>query len=227
MIVRERVLEALSTVRDPELDEPITELGFVESLEIEETTVAVTLRLPTYFCAPNFAYMMAADAKEAVFGVAGVTGVRVALADHFASNEINDGLARELGFDETFEGDTAGGGLTDLRDLFNRKAFIARQEKLARSVADEDSVARMVLSDLPATEETAAYLERRALLGLDTSANAPFLVTPDGTPIASDSVHDHLKFARAVRVTIEGNAGFCKGLLATRYGMPQPEEAMT
>jgi hypothetical protein len=53
MIDAGRVLEALSTVRDPELDEPITELGFVERVEISGGTVSVKLVLPTFFSAPN------------------------------------------------------------------------------------------------------------------------------------------------------------------------------
>ena len=50
------LLEALGEVRDPELDEPITALGFVASAEVSDDGEAeVHLRLPTYFCAPNFA----------------------------------------------------------------------------------------------------------------------------------------------------------------------------
>jgi len=43
------VLAALSTVRDPELDEPITTLGFVASCTVSaEGQAQVRLRLPTY-----------------------------------------------------------------------------------------------------------------------------------------------------------------------------------
>jgi metal-sulfur cluster biosynthetic enzyme len=55
---------ALDAVLDPELDEPITDLGFVKSLTVDGTRVTVHLRLPTSFCAPNFAYLMASDAKD-------------------------------------------------------------------------------------------------------------------------------------------------------------------
>jgi len=58
-----QVTEALSAVRDPELDEPLTDLGFVKDVRIDGGQVTVTLWLPTYYCAPNFAYMMAVDAK--------------------------------------------------------------------------------------------------------------------------------------------------------------------
>ena len=65
------ILAALGSVRDPELDEPITDLGFVTDLEVGEGEVRVRLRLPTYFCAPNFAYLMVADARAAVESVPG------------------------------------------------------------------------------------------------------------------------------------------------------------
>ena len=56
---------ALSAVVDPELDEPITDLGFVRSLVVTPAgNVKCSLRLPTSFCAPNFAYLMASDAKD-------------------------------------------------------------------------------------------------------------------------------------------------------------------
>ena len=70
--MREDVLTALSAVRDPELDEPITTLGFVASCTVSADGQArVRLRLPTYFCAPNFAFLMVADAYDAVSAVDG------------------------------------------------------------------------------------------------------------------------------------------------------------
>ena len=52
---------------DPELDEPITTLGFVGACVVSAGgDVEVRLRLPTPQCAPNFAYLMAADARAAV-----------------------------------------------------------------------------------------------------------------------------------------------------------------
>ena len=67
------VLAALGTVYDPELDEPITALQFVASCEVaDDGAVSVRLRLPTPQCAPNFAFLMAADARDAVRTVPGV-----------------------------------------------------------------------------------------------------------------------------------------------------------
>jgi Iron-sulfur cluster assembly protein len=50
------LLAALATVRDPELDEPITSLGFVAAGRLDaDGTAEIRLRPPTYLCAPNFA----------------------------------------------------------------------------------------------------------------------------------------------------------------------------
>ena len=86
MISQARVLEALATVIDPELDEPITTLGFVGSCYVsDDGDVDVRLRLPTPQCAPNFAFLMASDAREAVRRVSGVGEVGVLLEDHYTA----------------------------------------------------------------------------------------------------------------------------------------------
>lgn len=222
------VLDALSGVRDPELDEPITDLKFIADLQVAEDAVAVRLRLPTPFCAPNFAYLMAADAREAVLSVPGVQRARVVLDDHHASNEINAGMSDERGFEATFPGETEGESLDELRTIFRRKSFVSRQERLCRALLAEGhtpaELARMRLGEVPDSGAKEKYLSRREELGLDASAGAPLLVDPDGNPVPEDAVVEHLRFARLTRVSIEGNAGMCRGLLATRYGIPDPEE---
>jgi metal-sulfur cluster biosynthetic enzyme len=228
VITREKVLDALSGVRDPELDEPITDLDFVSELEIDGGAVSVRLRLPTYFCAPNFAYLMVADAKAAVLAVPGVERARVVLDDHYASEQINAGMAEEQGFEGTFPGETTGEDLEELRAIFRRKSFVSRQEKLCRVLlADGRSpaeLAGMRLAEVPPSGSLEKYLERRAELGLDTSPEAPLVVDPDGRRVPREAVVEHLRFARTVRVSIEGNAGLCRGLLATRYDIREKEE---
>ena len=226
-----QVAAALSTVRDPELDEPLTDLGFVKDVRIDGGQVTVTLWLPTYFCAPNFAYMMAVDAKEAVGAVDGVTDVAIRLIDHHASDEINSGLDAGKDFDETFPIDTAGEGLAEVRQRFDRKAFVARQQEVYRQLTENGmepaEILGLTIGDLPDTTEARRYLDRRARVNLDTSDGAPFLVNLDGKAVTAETLDRHLIFARTVSVSIEGNASFCKGLLATRYGLPEPKEAMT
>jgi len=231
MIAEERISDALSTVRDPELDEPITDLGFVKEVRIDGGSVTVTLWLPTYFCAPNFAYIMAVDAKSAVGAVDGVTDVAIRLIDHQQADEINDGLAAGKDFDETFPDDTAGEGLAEVRKRFDRKAFVARQQEVYRQLAasgmEPGDILGLTVGDLPDTPETRRYLDRRARVGLDTSAEAPFLLDLEGKAVTAENLDRHLIFARTVSVSIEGNASFCRGLLAVRYGLPELKEATT
>jgi metal-sulfur cluster biosynthetic enzyme len=217
------VLGALRRVRDPELDEPITDLGFVTEVEVGEGTVRVRLRLPTYFCAPNFAYLMVADAREAVESVPGAGRAEIVLEDHHASDEINAGVAAGRGFAGTFPGE-ATGELDELRLVFRRKAFLSRQERLARSLLDAgistEQLSTMRLGDLEDGDEARTYVERRAELGLPVGPDAFLLVDPMGARGPADRVVAALRFAQTVRISIEGNASFCRGMLATRYGLP-------
>jgi metal-sulfur cluster biosynthetic enzyme len=226
MIERAELERALATVRDPELDEPITELGFVEGVDVDGAAVEVRLRLPTYFCAPNFAFLMAADARAAVERVAGVQRARIVLLDHFTAAQINAGVAGGLGFADAFPGE-ADGELAELRALFDRKAFLVRQERLCRVLMDDgwevDALGELRLGELPEAPERERYLERRAGLGLDLGTGAPFLVRPNGDPVTPAGARQFLRFARTVRVSIEGNGELCRGLLATRYGVEQRE----
>ena len=228
MVDAARILDALSAVRDPELDEPITELGFVSGLEMKGEAVNVRLRLPTYFCAPNFAYLMVADARKAILSVPGVRWAKVVLDDHYASDEINGGVNEGQGFDGAFPGETEGPNLGELRSIFQRKSFVSRQEKLCRTLLaggrTPAELVQMQVGDLPPTDEAEKYLKRRAELGLDVSPGATLIVDPDGRKVPEEAVVEHLRFARTVRVSIEGNAGLCRGLLATRYGLGEKEE---
>ena len=223
---RDAVLAALGTVRDPELDESLTELGFVSEVQVDGGTVRARLRLPTYWCAPNFAYLMAADADIALRSVPGVRRVEVLLDDHFASDEINHGIAERRSFQRSFEG-LADDELDELRLLFRRKALVARQQRLLRALLDQgttvEQLGRLRLGDLAPSPELEAYRQRRAELGLDTSPAAPLVVDTDGNPIPAELLEAHLRVARLTRVSIEGNAGFCRGMLATRYQLPLHE----
>ena len=197
--------EALGTVVDPELDQPITELGFVSKAVVVTGHAYVRLRLPTYFCAPNFAYLMVADAYDAVRAVPSVTTVDVRLDDHFAADEINAGVAASAGFAGTF-GES--GDLDELRLTFRRKAYLASVDRLLVF-----SGAAATIADVPPSPALDAMLRRRAALGLDCSPGAPLLLDEHGgelTPL-------RLRHARSVRLSIDGNAGFCRGLLRTRY----------
>jgi metal-sulfur cluster biosynthetic enzyme len=230
------VRAALGTVVDPELDEPITDLGFVRSVAVVGSDVEVHLRLPTSFCAPNFAWLMASDAQEAVAAVPGVDRVVVELDDHHDSDLINRGLATGAGYRGTFAHE-AEESLDELRATFRRKAHTAAMERAVTALlrADrslsEDAVHDLTLGDLPAgAPTTEALLRRRATLGLPLAPGAPVLVDADGTRPSRESAPLHLRKARSVRISIDGNAHFCRGLLATRYPgaeadqVPRPDD---
>src|SRR5882724_7928089 len=137
MTVSERVYAALDTVRDPELDESVVALDFVASCAVSDSgAVEVHLRLPTYFCAPNFAFLMVADAYDAVMAVNGVTRASILLDDHFASHTINEGVAARAGFVASFQGE-AQDELAELRANFLHKAVLAGQDRVARPLLAE------------------------------------------------------------------------------------------
>jgi hypothetical protein len=66
--------------------------------------------------------------------------------------------------------------------------------------------------------------ELRAELGIDASPDAPAFVTGDGTPVSAADVPRFLRFARLVARSLEGNGHLCRGLLKTRYDLPDQEE---
>src|ERR1700726_3632365 len=82
------LLQQLARVLDPELDEAILDLGFVRSVQLRAGHASVALRLPTSWCAVNFAYLMAEDIRGALLMVEGVRRVTIRLGDHCAAEEI-------------------------------------------------------------------------------------------------------------------------------------------
>ena len=216
----EAVLNALADVRDPELDTSLVELGFVAGVEVGAGTVRVSLRLPTCWCAPNFAYLMVADARQAILAVPGVCEATVTLVDHFAADQLNRAVAAGEPFSRAFP-EQAEGELDDLRTTFRRKALAGRQHRLCRRLLAQgwtaERLAGATLGEAPDTREAAAYRRARSDLGIAADAAAPLLVDEDGRPVRAEAVTDHLRRLRLVSVSVENNAAFCRGLLATRY----------
>ena len=220
--------DALGAVVDPELDEPITDLGFVRSLTVTPAgNVKVHLRLPTSFCSPNFAYLMASDAKDVLMKLGWARRVVVELDDHHDSAIINTGLAADAGYRGTF-GHEADESLDELRETFRRKAHTAAMERcltgLLRADPDrtEASVGDVTLGDLPDDDAKATLLTRRSRLGLSTAPESLVLVDHAGRSYDAAAVPMALRRARSTRISIDGNAHFCRGLLRTRYGDEPP-----
>jgi metal-sulfur cluster biosynthetic enzyme len=229
------VLSALAAVRDPELDQPITTLGFVASAVVSaEGDAQVRLRLPTYFCAPNFAFLMVADAYDAVSAVDGVRTVQVVLDDHFAAEAINGGVAARAGFARSFEGQAAG-ELDQLRTDFLRKAVMAGTDQVCRplltSGTEPAALARMTLGQVPPSPALGRLRQRRAELGLPAGQEARLVIDPvTGAAVDPGALPLHLRRARVTAISIEANAGICQGMLQERYGTAgagQDEESGT
>ncbi|NAZ85908.1 metal-sulfur cluster assembly factor [Kineococcus indalonis] len=223
VLARTDVTAALGGVVDPELDEPITDLGFVRSVDLgPEGAVEVHLRLPTSFCSPNFAYLMASDAKDALSALPGAGCVVVELDDHHDSDLINAGLAADAGYRGTFRHEALD-SLDELRATFRRKAHTAAAERCltallrARPQLREEDLGEVVLADLPDDGTTAALRRRRTALGLPDEPGAPVLLDDDGHRVPREQVPLRVRRARSVRISVDGNAHFCRGLLRTRY----------
>ncbi len=228
MTTRADVLDALGTVYDPELDEPITSLRFVTACEVSAAgDVDVRLRLPTPQCAPNFAYLMAADARTAVRRLPEVGEVTVVLEDHYTGDEINAAVGRGDAFAEAFPGETTG-DVGALRGLFQRKALLARQSRLCEALlaggaTPEDVTARRV-ADLPDDQNARRCIELREQLGIPSQHDAPAFVRPDGELIEAADLRHWLRTARLMRTSLEVNGGICRSLLRIRYGLADGKE---
>lgn len=230
-MVRERVIDALAEVYDPELDEPITRLGFVSSCEVSPGgDVEVVLRLPTPQCAPNFAFLMAADARAVVRRLPEVGEVTIRLEDHYTGDEINAAIGRGDGFAGAFPGETADDDLASLRELFLRKALVGRESRLCEMLladgATAEQIAALRLTDMPDVPDARRCMELRRRLGLESDPDSPAFVLPSGAPVAATELKRWLRMARLVRMSLEVNGGICRSLLQVRHGVEidDPEE---
>ena len=219
----EQVQACLATVMDPELDESVTELGFVTEVVVHgDGAVHIGFRLPTYWCAANFAFLMADDMRRVVRALPWVTRVQVELHEHMYAEAINQGVADGAGFQAAF-GAAAEGGLEALRRTFLLKAFQRRQEALLQHLLDAGfEAAALVALDLLALQclvldaegdlLAERYLERRPVVGGEPRA----FVDTEGHAIAADALPGHVRNLRRVGVNAEFNGALCRGLLAVR-----------
>jgi metal-sulfur cluster biosynthetic enzyme len=229
MLTRETVLDALSVVKDPELDEPITDLGFVESLEITDRDVSVRLRLPTSFCAPNFAYLMASDSMDALKSIPDVGKLEVLLDGNTDSDRINSGIAEGLSFVEAYSNE-AEEELDELRLMFQVKAHLAALERVMTFLSREyayvpEQMLELTVGELPEARVVDALLNRRADIGLPNDSDQYILVDDKNNRWDPDSLESQMRFAKATRVSVDGNAHFCRGLLRTRYPGSDEDQA--
>jgi len=223
------VWDRLSLVTDPELDESVTELGFVERVTIDnDGGVDIVFRLPTYWCSANFAFLMADDMRRAVSTLPWVREARPQLRDHMVAEEINRGVREGKSFAEALKDFAPGGSLDDLREKFRRKAFERRQEVIIlalHGVGYEDpAICRMNLGSFDevnfgseeVTRQKARYRELLVKRGLACLPDDRALVTYEGRSIKHHELASYLQRLRGVRINMEFNSSLCRGLLAVR-----------
>jgi metal-sulfur cluster biosynthetic enzyme len=219
--VEGRVWEALGQVRDPELDEPVTSLGFVHEWGVDAGVARVSLRLPTYYCAPNFVWMMVADAYDALLSVDGVERAEVRVEDHFAADEIN---RRTTGATETPERPP---DLDTLRRTFRVKAYVVAMERVCRGLRRGETtlaqLADVALGDVPSTRDLERLVRCRIALGVRIDRRSPLLLDEHGQLIRAGDLGGWLRRAQTIRVSMEGNTELCQALLRSRYHLADLE----
>ncbi|MCF7553711.1 iron-sulfur cluster assembly protein [Pseudonocardia sp. WMMC193] len=221
-LIRALVWSALETVHDPELDEPVAELGFVTEIVVRELmpgpygVVLVRLRLPTRFCASASATVMVADVADAVRAVPEILEAEIRLEDHVAADEINRrvGSPSRPGSASAARDDE----LAELRRAVEERAHLACLARACERLLAEgwtvDRLAEARVGDLP-EDAGARLLRRRDVLGLSPDPGALLLVDAGD----ASSEHHHIRTlqrARAVRTGHEHNAALCRTLQTRR-----------
>jgi hypothetical protein len=173
---------------------------------------------------------MGADARRVARAVPGVRHVAVTLEDHYTGDEINAALGRGHGFTAAFPGETDDDDLEALRELFTRKALIARQATVCQAMlaggATPDEVVDATVAGLPDSPEARRALELRARLGIAAAPESPAFVLPNGEPLSLGQLTRWLRMARLVQTSLEANGGICRSLLQVRHQLAtEPEES--
>ncbi len=249
-ITEATIYAAIADVLDPELDEPLVKLGFIDRVQVDGPEVIITFKLPTYWCSPNFAYLMAGDLRKKAYSVPGVQNVRVALVDHCTEDEITNAVNQGLSFSEAFPDEAPEDAhLENLRGIFLRKGFLMRQDALLRKMLkvglDEATIAKVRMADITIDESAdvafltvqgqtihlegvghnaALYLSRRASLCLPLAPADPLIIDDEGRPLQAGGLKEFLRRSRSIRMSIMVNTTLCKGLFRTRYGQNKPIE---
>ncbi len=244
VVDHETIRDAIRPVLDPELDESIVDLGYIDEIDItanEASEVAVTVRftLPTAWCSPAFAWMMADGAKEAAESVSGVTHAEIELRDHMHETEINTGINEGRSFAESFP--DADGGLESVRATLDHKARLARQhdaiEALTEAGLSPTQLVALSESDLDRTadggqyhillgegsfgvtvdaEPIDEYLQMAAEDGCLDGPEEPMFRTPEGDIIPEEMFDMVQHRARSAKVNLNGQGTVCEALNESR-----------
>lgn len=220
----------LQAVTDPELDESVVAMGFVERAEImADGSVEVEFRLPTYWCSPNFAFLMLDDIRLCLEGLPWQPHYRIRLLDHVLDAEINAGLAAGKRFGDIVDRLAPDADIVGLRALFSMKAFKRRQEAVVlglRAIGlGEDAILSLTDSALAALATDQADLAEPAQryrtawqqrFPQDDGSSLAFR-TWEGAAITTAVFPAYMAELRSVRINMEFNGALCRGLKQSRY----------
>src|SRR5712691_4791894 len=227
-ITEAQVYAAIADVLDPELDEPLVKLGFIDRVQVDGPDVTVVFKLPTYWCSPNFAYLMAGDLRARIRALPGIRTARVELLDHCAEDEITTSINQGKSFAEAFADEVAEDeNLEELRRIFLRKGFLMRQDRLLRQMLkaglDEATLLSLQVEDLIVDERanqacvatpqgavclegagltTGAYLRKGSVIGLFQTKNDLLITDDTGQPVVPGGLQEYMRRSRSVRLNI-------------------------
>jgi metal-sulfur cluster biosynthetic enzyme len=237
--LKQSVLQALSTVTDPELDEPITDLGFVKDLSVsDDGRVSLDLVTSTFWCSPNFVFMMLEEARDVVSKLPGVREAQVRLGGHHDSARINEAINSHKSFFECY-GSEANGNLVELNQMIRTRALRSRLHSMAETLfkygfspeqlldlshqdmtSDGDSIEvkspsmTLSISDAEDVKRISRYLRYRERIG---PRDGPLVVWDlDGNPPKREEFRSALREARSSRANFGFNAELCRALLSAR-----------
>lgn len=179
-----KILAALSAVAVSELGQPINELGFVQSVSIDDNGVTVHLRLPAGQGWPNSSHPMATKSQNAPRG----DKVDARLATDMSRASTSDSEAHER--------------LSELPRAALRRAHRAAVERcvsalMQRDALDPTVIHRLILRDMPEGVDKAGLLRLRYALGLSMCHNSRVLVDDDGRPLRAEELPMRLRLAGA------------------------------
>jgi metal-sulfur cluster biosynthetic enzyme len=237
------VRRRLDRVTDPELDESIVALDYIDEIELDGSRVVVEFTLPTAWCSPAFAWMMATDARDEVESLPDVDRAVVRLHDHMHDAQINKGVNDRLAFGDVFP--DADGGVSSVRATLDEKARFSRQYDAFEALLEagltgeqivalrpedfriEDDLATVFVRDgtvgvtVPASP-IADYLEMARKTGVVDDERPQLFRTPEEEPVPADQFDLFHKRCRLAKVNASGQGSLCDALNDSRNAEDRP-----
>ena len=177
----EAIRARLDRVTDPELDESIVDLNYIDRIDIGAEDVTVHFTLPTAWCSPAFAWMMAVDARDELESLDGVERAEVYLRDHMHETEINEGVNGRKSFEASFP--DADGEVASLRATLDDKARLSRQYEAVEALLEAGVTPEQICSLTPADVDIEATPRREGARASVYLAEKAFAVTVDARPL--------------------------------------------